>query len=473
MQEAHRAEKLLRTQQVQLAAAAEAKAISSGSSQQDTNKRLSEPKPIVQNPMMILPKEIICSKCKLPRHSLETLAHSTGAKEDKKKYCSKLPYQTRPLHDIYGNPSPTVSVSAKEKKAKAVAALQAAAQAATEGITNGEAAIEDTLSCGEGTATIAISIPNGRKADAVVYFRCTNCSTEKIAAARFAAHLEKCLGLAGRKSSRAAMAKMSGGGSGSGVGSGAGSPAMGIDSVVGAVGNKGSGKPTPDVGEEEMQGKKKEKGNSFIVSEDGINVPPPPAPTAGAGKVPGTITKKKKKPVKDNIVLGGEEMKDAVSVVKDHEGQATGTLTSPLINSTVAVKEQKDPNTPVKKRKRKTDPMTTGDDSTTPSILKVEPTTIATSIDDKGGSIILARSTTKPSVKKQKIEGPIEGSPVLKNRQISKFKNRDSPGPAPKKADIKVYPAPPLLGPQLRLTIYLSCKAGFFTIHSRGEIFSW
>lgn len=445
MQEAHRAEKLLRTQQVQLVAAAEAKAASSGSSQQDTHKRLSEPKPIVPNPMMILPKEIICSKCKLPRHSLETLAHSTGAKEDKKKYCSKLPYQTRPLHDIYGNPSPTVSVSAKEKKAKAVAALQAAAHAAAEGTTNGEAAIEDTLSCGEGTATIAISIPNGRKADAVVYFKCTNCSTEKIAAARFAAHLEKCLGLAGRKSSRAAMAKMSGGGSGSG----AGSPAMGIDSVVGAVGNKGSGKPTPDVGEEEVPGKKKEKVNSFIVSEDGINVPPPPAPVAGAGKVPGTITKKKKKPGKDIAVLGGEEMKDVALVVKEHEGQAAGTLTSTLNNSTAVVKEQKDSNAPVKKRKRKAEVMATGDESTAPSVLKVESTTIATSIDDKGGSIILARSATKPPVKKQKIEGQIEGSPVLKKSQISKFKDRDSPGPALKKGEIKVFPAPPLPDPQL------------------------
>lgn len=445
MQEAHRTEKLLRTQQVQLVAAAEAKVTSSGLSQQDTNKRLSEPKPIVQNPnpMMILPKEIICSKCKLPRHSLETLAHSTGAKEDKKKYCSKLPYQTRPLHDIYGNPSPTVSVSAKEKKAKA-AALQAA-QAAAEGITNGEAAIEDTLSCGEGTATIAISIPNGRKTDAVVYFKCTNCSTEKIAAARFAAHLEKCLGLAGRKSSRAAMAKMSGGGSGSGVGSGAGSPAMGIDSVVGAVGNKGSGKSTPDAGEEEMQGKKKEKGNSFIVSEDGINVPPPPAPVAGASKVPGAITKKKKKPGKDNTVLGGEESKDAVSIVKDHEAQATGTLVPTLSNSTAAAKEQKDLNVPVKKRKRKAEAMATSDDSTAPSIMKVEPITIATSTE----SIILARSTTKPPVKKQKIEGQIDGSPVLKKSQISKFKDRDSPGPVLKKGgDIKVYPAQPLLSPQ-------------------------
>lgn len=39
---------------------------------------------------------------------------------------------------------------------------------------------------------------------------------DKIAAARFVAYLEKCLGLAGRKSSRTALAKINGSGSGGG-----------------------------------------------------------------------------------------------------------------------------------------------------------------------------------------------------------------------------------------------------------------
>lgn len=194
--EAHRSEKLLRTQQIQLAIAPEA------AKSATTGEDKPEPKPPAVNPMTVPLKEFVCPKCKLPRHTLETLAATNGAnsKEDKKKYCSKLPWQTRPLYDIYGNPSPTVSVSAKDKKAKAVAA---AAVAAAEGNANGES------STGDGEAP-AISIPNGRKADSVVYFKCTNCNVEKIAAARFAAHLEKCLGLAGRKSSRAAMAKING-----------------------------------------------------------------------------------------------------------------------------------------------------------------------------------------------------------------------------------------------------------------------
>lgn len=148
--EAHRAEKLLRTQQVQLAAAAEAAKSTSTSANSDSQDSSKPPdsKPaalvVVGNPMAVFPTEIICPKCKLPRHTLDSLASSTGGKEDKRKYCSKLPYQNKPLHDIYGNPSPTVNVSAKEKKAKAVAAQQAAQAAA-------EQAAESTVE-GGGTA---------------------------------------------------------------------------------------------------------------------------------------------------------------------------------------------------------------------------------------------------------------------------------------------------------------------------------
>ena len=431
--EAHRAEKLLRTQQVQLTAAAEVPKAASTGEQED---KVPEQRPI-GNPMAVFPKEIICPKCKLPRHTLDTLANGTGAKEDKKKYCSKLPFQTRPLHDIYGNPSPTVSVSAKEKKAKAQQAAAQAAAAAENA--NGDSAAGDTLPGGE--AGPAISIPNGRKPDAVVYTKCPNCSTEKIAIARFSAHLEKCLGLAGRKSSRAAMAKMSG----SGSGSGAGSPALGVDSVVGAGVGKASGKITPDV-----ETPKKERSGSFIVTEEGINVPPPPAPLTGTGKVPGTLPKKKKKLLmKDSNTSGTgptDDSKDsAMMKVESQQESQTGVTSSNTINSNVTpVKDPKDSTAPPKKRKRKSEATTNGDGGSSGSpfkgekaekVEKLEKTEPSVVTDDKDASITVAR--TKPPLKKAKLDGPLDGSP-LKKSQISKFKDRDSPGPTPKKSDAKV-----------------------------------
>jgi len=328
-----------------------------------------------------------------------------------------------------------VSVSAKEKKAKAAAAAVAAA----EGNANGES------STGDGEA-LAISVPNGRKADSVVYFKCTNCNVEKIAAARFAAHLEKCLGLAGRKSSRAAMAKINGSGSGGGS-SGAVSPALG---PVDAVGGRGSGKVTPDVGDGEVIVGKKEKGGSFMsADEGGINVPPPPPAPAtggatGTGKLPGTLKKKKKPAVKDTTAAaiiggGGEESKDAASLPVIMESSLSQAPTS------APVKELKDPSaTPVKKRKRKAELPVNGD--APPTLVKVEPAAVVA--DDKDASITVARVTPKPPVKKQKVEGgqlgqgalEAMGSPVLKKSQLSKFKNRDSPGPGSvgKKGDGKV-----------------------------------
>ncbi|KAF8472677.1 hypothetical protein BDZ91DRAFT_846170 [Kalaharituber pfeilii] len=420
--EAHRAEKLLRTQQLQLTAVAEAAKCTSGSEQS------SEPKPI-SNPMTFFPKEIICPKCKLPRHTNETLANNIGGKEEKKKYCSKQPYQNRPLHDIYGNPSPTVSISAKEKKAKAAAAQQAAAQAAAAAAESGNGDSPGDTPPGEATAP-ALSISNGRKPDAVVYFKCTQCSTEKIAQPRFAAHLEKCLGFAGRKSSRAAMAKISG------SGSGAGSPAVGPDSFMGASIGKSSGKATPDVGDADSV--RKDKGGSFTVGEEGINVPPPPALLTVTGKVTGTIPKKKKKvAVKDAsansiVPAATEAVKDTTTTIVKEESQPVSNCTSTTNTATVS-KDSKDSSAAPKKRKRKSE-APNGDAAIIASPTKGEPTSTAQVADDKDKAIIVAR--TKPPPKKQKVDGPIDGA-ALKKNQISKFKDRESPGPTPKKAESK------------------------------------
>jgi hypothetical protein len=113
---------------------------------------------------------------------------------EKKKFCQKLPYQNIRGHDIYGNPFPNPNAAVK-KGATATAKKDQGDSPASVGD-------EAPVKVGKGTG--------------IVYFKCTSCDHEKIASSRYAAHLEKCLGLSGRKSSRAAMQKMSNGGSNSG-----------------------------------------------------------------------------------------------------------------------------------------------------------------------------------------------------------------------------------------------------------------
>lgn len=165
--------------------------------------------------------EVTCSRCHLPQHTAQTLLQADAS--DKKKFCSKLPFQNEHLHDIYGNPFPTISGTAKEKKAAANAA--AAADSPT-----------------PDPSDAAAPAPKAGKNSGLIYFKCTCCENEKVASVRYAAHLEKCLGLSGRKSSRAAMAKMN-------SSSGGGSPMLQpADAPTGGSGGKlgGSRKPSPE-----------------------------------------------------------------------------------------------------------------------------------------------------------------------------------------------------------------------------------
>ncbi|TGZ82489.1 hypothetical protein EX30DRAFT_394776 [Ascodesmis nigricans] len=228
----HRAEKLLRTQQQQQLAriAATAAASSSSSLPEDA----SAPQMPSGNPLATVPPEILCPRCSLPRHTPETLSQGTILLDngEKKKFCTKPPFHNARGHDIYGIPFPNPGSSSGTKKSKKDAMAAAAAQ---EAASNGD------------TPSSSTPAPNGDASDppakvgkntGISYFKCPNCDQEKVASTRFAAHLEKCLGLAGRKSSRQALAKMSGSGSGSG------SPMLlPTDSSSGKLGSR---KPSPE-----------------------------------------------------------------------------------------------------------------------------------------------------------------------------------------------------------------------------------
>ncbi|CCX07787.1 hypothetical protein FPQ18DRAFT_317550 [Pyronema domesticum] len=190
----HRAEKLLRTQQQQHAL--HLSALSSASAATDPNFN-NEPKMPPGNPLATIPTELICTRCNLPRHTQETISMGTILTEsgEKKKFCQKLPYRNIRGCDIYGNPFPNPNAAVK-KGATAAAAKK------DQGDSPASVGDEAPVKVGKGTG--------------IVYFKCTSCDHEKIASSRYAAHLEKCLGLSGRKSSRAAMQKMSNGGSNSG-----------------------------------------------------------------------------------------------------------------------------------------------------------------------------------------------------------------------------------------------------------------
>ncbi|KAI5778709.1 hypothetical protein EDC01DRAFT_331229 [Geopyxis carbonaria] len=238
--EHHRSEKLLRTEQQQhlahLAATNAAATVINGTSQppEDTTTPRMPP----SNPLATVPTEILCLRCHLPRATSETPSSGSAGK----KFCAKLPFHNVGGHDIYGNPFPNSNGNGT-KKSKAGAS-------------------------GDSPNDLPAGTKLGKNSG-IAYFECTSCNSNKIASHRYAAHLEKCLGISGRKSSRAAMQKMNN--SSNGNGSGSGSP------MLAAVDKAASRKPTPDTPTVE-------------------DAPALPTPVPAAAVAPAPTPKKKKKP---------------------------------------------------------------------------------------------------------------------------------------------------------------------------------
>ncbi|KAK7189175.1 transcriptional activator [Paraphaeosphaeria sporulosa] len=178
------------------------------------------------NPLKTTP-EILCPHCKLPRLMHPIMGKGMQQPDLTREYCMLYPWVQRSGHDVYGNPFPTDM--AKSKKERELLKQQQKQQDKESVGTPGS---QDTdMNAGDGTQGKEIKLNTGGKpASYIPWHTCPKCK-RSLLITRFAHHLDKCLGISGRQSSRAAMAKISGvNGSGSGntpLGSRMGTPAPG------------------------------------------------------------------------------------------------------------------------------------------------------------------------------------------------------------------------------------------------------
>jgi ribonuclease P/MRP protein subunit POP1 len=165
------------------------------------------------NPLKTTP-EIICPHCKLPRLMHPIMGKGMQNPDLTKEYCMLYPFVQRAGHDVYGNPFPTDM--AKSKKERELIKQQ---QKNAEKESVGTPGSQDTDMAAGDTKEIKLNT-GGKPASYIPWHTCPNCK-RSLLITRFAQHLEKCLGISGRQSSRNAMAKLSGhngGGTGSGLG---------------------------------------------------------------------------------------------------------------------------------------------------------------------------------------------------------------------------------------------------------------
>lgn len=163
------------------------------------------------NPLKTTP-EIICPHCKLPRLMHPIMGKGMQHPDLTKEYCMLYPWVQRSGHDVYGNPFPTDM--AKSKKERELIKQQ---QKNQEKESVGTPGSQDTDMAGGDAKEIKLNT-GGKPASYIPWHTCPNCK-RSLLITRFAQHLEKCLGISGRQSSRNAMAKLVGqNGSGSGIG---------------------------------------------------------------------------------------------------------------------------------------------------------------------------------------------------------------------------------------------------------------
>ncbi|KAF2678651.1 hypothetical protein K458DRAFT_376241 [Lentithecium fluviatile CBS 122367] len=191
------------------------------------------------NPLKTTP-DIICPHCKLPRLMHPIMGKGMQNPDLSREYCMLYPWVQRPGHDVYGNPFPTDM--AKSKKERELLKQQ---QKNAEKESVGTPGSQDTDMTGAGGGAgdangreIKLNT-GGKPASYIPWHTCPNCK-RSLLITRFAQHLEKCLGISGRQSSRNAMAKLAGNGVGSGLGntplgSRMGTPAPGSQDTITAV----------------------------------------------------------------------------------------------------------------------------------------------------------------------------------------------------------------------------------------------
>ncbi|KAK4996219.1 hypothetical protein LTR66_004110 [Elasticomyces elasticus] len=153
----------------------------------------------------------ICPSCSLPRLLNPPLQPTPPG-----PYCSRTPWCTKVLHDIHGNPFPVFDSKPPTKRER-----ENLLKASKNQSQNGENTSQD------GTAPSSPSIETGGLANGPVdkkaakvgerlkggtyipWHTCPSCK-RSLLITRFAQHLEKCLGIAGRAAGRTAMQRLNG-----------------------------------------------------------------------------------------------------------------------------------------------------------------------------------------------------------------------------------------------------------------------
>lgn len=149
------------------------------------------------NPFITAP-EILCPTCRLPRQYTPTTGKSNKPADPSKQYCQKQPYVQRDGCDIYGK---SLALEKPSKKSKAQRAAESKNKPDHSPAVDGSGSDDDNNNAkDEKGKPAATAIPSGK---------CPNCP-RYMAFTRIAQHMDRCLGLSGRASSKNAMTKMSG-----------------------------------------------------------------------------------------------------------------------------------------------------------------------------------------------------------------------------------------------------------------------
>lgn len=140
------------------------------------------------NPLRLI-TDILCPNCRLPRLRHPTTGKNSHAYDSSRDYCAKQPYIDKEGCDVYGRSLALEKPSKKSKAAKE-----------SKGKPDSPDSDDDDANGKAGEKPAATSIPSGK---------CPNCP-RYMAFTRIAQHMDRCLGLSGRQSSKNAMSKING-----------------------------------------------------------------------------------------------------------------------------------------------------------------------------------------------------------------------------------------------------------------------
>ena len=136
--------------------------------------------------------EILCPVCRLPRLLYPTTGKNSQTPEVGKEYCAKQPFIDKPGCDIHGK---SLALEKPSKKSKAARDTKKQGEQSPDGSDSPNRSPSHSKASDIPAAT---SIPSAK---------CPNCP-RYIAFTRIAQHMDRCLGLSARQSSKNAMTKL-------------------------------------------------------------------------------------------------------------------------------------------------------------------------------------------------------------------------------------------------------------------------